>query len=185
MLQFRVKPGHGNFQVIRRRRHKLTVEWLLERHRRGHKIEGKCLDVGDRSDLTGLIERIFQVKCDNTEGDLEYGLDLSETYKNIFCFEVIEHHPNPLLFIRSLRSALKDNGTVWLSTPTPKPRFLKSPYHFYEYSRDELVTFFDKAGFRIEDEKVIRSIPIWWGFTGIRPFLRMIGFNRTRLLRLR
>ena len=57
--------------------------------------------------------------------------------------------------------------------------------HFHEFNYNELVHLIDVAGFKIVDEKIINPTRWYYMFTGIRPFLRVLGFDRNILMRLR
>ncbi len=170
----------------RQRRWELTIEWLKQ-----FDIDGMCLDCGDRTTFTDILDSvIFAVdKIDNTTHDLNF-CDFKDNpiYTNILIFEVIEHLMNPLLFLKSLRiSFMKDDdSTRYLSTPIKRPKWMRNKeHHFHEFNYNELCYLIDQAGFKIIDEKRINITRWWYMFTGIRPLLRVLGFGKTILLRLR
>ena len=62
------------------RRRELTVRWLKK-----FNIENKCLDCGDRSLLTDMIEKEYGVKIQNTTHNLDWKANDNNTnYANIF-----------------------------------------------------------------------------------------------------
>lgn len=58
----------------------------------------------------------------------------------IISFETIEHTYNPKKFLENLKSYLKDNGTIVLSTPNNVDRIHppKNKFHVYEFEINEL-----------------------------------------------
>ena len=78
------------------RRWELTIEWLKTFQEKiyipyhpAYIIKGKCLDCGDRTGLTRMVENAFNVKVDNTKHDLNWSDYEIKTYYNIFIFEII------------------------------------------------------------------------------------------------
>ena len=113
------------------RRWKLTIEWLKQ-----FDIRGDCLDCGDRTNFTRMIEEEFPVKIENTTHDLNY-IDYTypEGCNNIFAFEVIEHLLNPLSFMSFVWEHIKDNGSIYLSTPIFRPKWMRNKeLHFHEFN---------------------------------------------------
>lgn len=181
-LKLKKEPGAHHYLRWSR-----TLQWLEQ-----FDIRGDCLDVGQRSQFTSIINERFNVNCDATEDfcdDLDYITQLNDYDKHwdcIFCFEVIEHLMNPLGFLEWLLLHLKPDGSIYLSTPTRKPAFLRNKeQHFHEFHRNELDMLFDKAGLKVTHHKIINTIPWYWCFRGIRPIIRFIYFNRSLLIRLK
>ena len=159
----------------------MTIEWLKQ-----FDIEGYCLDCGDWTRLTGMIQEEFGCIVVNTFHDLNhyYGR-FGKVYKNIFVFEVIEHIMNPLTFMIYLRNNVSRKGFVYLSTPINRPNWMRNKVrHFHEFNYNELMHLIDTSGFKIVDEKIINPSVRWW--TGFRPILRkFFGCGNNILLRLK
>lgn len=93
---------------------------------------------------------------------------------------------NPLSFMLVLKELLLPEGSLYLSTPTRKPGFLRDKeHHFHKFHRNELDALLAKAGFKIVNERIINSVPWHWCFKGFRPILRYLYFNRTLLIELK
>ncbi len=161
------------------RRRELTVRWLNK-----FNIENKCLDCGDRSLLTDMIEKEHNVKIQNTTHNLDWKTTDNHTnYANIFIFEVIEHLLNPLLFLDWIKSCLQEDGNVFISTPLNRINILRNKKtHFHEFHFNELEYLVKQSGFVIIDKTIINTTKFRYIFTGFKPFLRWLGFDRHILL---
>ena len=95
----------------------------------------------------------------------------------------MEHLFNPLFNLIEIKRVLKPNGVLYISTPLYKPRIIKSPYHFHEFSEDELMNLIKRADFLVKRKKIIKVRPFWHYFLGIRPMLRA-KYERVILLEL-
>ncbi len=72
---------------------------------------------------------------------------------------------------------LQPGGVLYASVPRRHPwewLFGKSPEHFHEFARDELMWLFDKAGFGVE--RVVERNTSALG-KGVRPLLRRLFRN--------
>jgi len=98
-----------------------------------------------------------------------------DKYENAFCFEVIEHLCNPLLFLIKLKSYLTDNGKLFVSFPSGRPQFLWTNGHFHEYGKKRAEKLFEMAGYKIA--RKTRTSILWKKpheyFKGVRPLLRL------------
>ena len=185
-----MKPRHEitkeyNSNPRHQRRWELTNEWLKQ-----FEIGGTCLDCGDRTTFTDILDSvIFAIdKIDNTTHDLNWLRKPAITnivYNNVFAFEVIEHLLNPLMFLEWIKLNLDKDGSVYLSTPINRPKWMRNKeLHFHEFNYNELVHLIEVAGFKIVDEKRI-NCTTWKMITGFRPLLRFFGIDKNVLLRLR
>ena len=163
------------------RRWKLTIDYLMK-----FGVYGRCLDCGDRTTMTDMMEDTFKVNIDNTEHDLDTHRSNDCFYDNIFAFEVIEHLLNPLVFIQWAYRHLNWGGNLYISTPINRPKWMRNKeWHFHEFNYNELVHLIDVAGFKIVDEKRINCTKWYYAFTGFRPLLRVLGYDKNILLRLK
>ena len=99
VVNSKMKPRHLiDDEYNNDRRHikqwKMTIDWLKQFDKSRMPFEcsqimGKCLDCGDRTPITDMIETEFMVKVKNTTHDLNDFYGGSGMYKNIFAFEVI------------------------------------------------------------------------------------------------
>lgn len=170
-----------NKNLRHRRRWKLTIEWL-----RQFDIKGRCLDCGGKSNFTNMLEANFQVKVYNTTHNLDWWDGSGLENSNIFAFEVIEHLHNDLLFMNWLKVNLMDDGMVFMSTPIFRPKWMRNKeQHCHEYNYNELIELIDTAGFKIMCEKIIQPTQWYFAFTGIRPLIRVLGWDRNILLALK
>ena len=162
----------------------MTIEWLEQ-----FNIKGQCLDCGDKTDFTDMIDYAF-VDIDviyHTTQNLNWGYGRTYRYclNNAFAFEIIEHLLNPLTFMIYLKNNVSRKGFVYLSTPINRPNWIRNKdRHFHEFNYNELMHLIDEAGFKVVDEKIINPSVKWW--TGFRPFLRkFFSCGNNILLRLK
>ena len=141
-----------------------------------------ALDIGDRSGLTEMMESKYQVKFDNTKGDLDC-ITLKGKYDLVTSFEVLEHLFNPLFHLSQIKGVLSENGKLILSTPLSKPRFLWSKEHFHEMSTESIEALFHVAGFKIVRKKYFKVHPLIFYIKGIRPLLRLF-FDKIQIYEL-
>ena len=120
-----------------------------------------------------MINRQFKLLIPNTKNDLDWLPKLKDhlnMYDNVFVFEVIEHLLNPLSFLTWVHSLLKEVGTVYLSTPINRPKWMRNKqWHFHEFNYNELEYLIDQSGFKVVDEKRINCTRWYYMFTGFRP----------------
>jgi len=60
------------------------------------------------------------------------------SFDTILAFQVIEHIKNDHLFLSELNRILKPGGTLYLTTPNINKTIAPNPWHFREYSFEEL-----------------------------------------------
>ena len=141
-----------------------------------------ALDIGDRSGLTEMMESMYQVKFDNTTGNLDYNT-IDGNYDLVTSFEVLEHLFNPLFHLQQVKKILSKEGKLVLSTPLSKPRFLWSKEHFHEMSLASIEALFDVAGFKVVRKDFFRVHPLTFYFKGVRPLLRLL-FDKIQIYEL-
>jgi len=159
-------------------RAKKTIQLVL------YSLYGNIADIGETNPLKQMFEGELGVPIGSLDWDFNktyYGLE--KKYDNILCFEVLEHVMNPLLFLKQLKRLLKENGSIYLSTPYQFPQIIKVIHHYHEIPTDRLIWLFNEAGLKY---KLVGKITIagkWYEHIhGIRPILRY--FQKTRLYRL-
>lgn len=76
------------------------------------------------------------------------GLDLR--FDLITNFQVIEHLPDPTKFLTAVRSALRADGVLMLTTPNRATSVSENPYHVREYTADELLALLRPIFGRVE-----------------------------------
>ena len=126
---------------------------------------------------------IYELNCE----DFNFP-EFSGKYQTIFCFEILEHLQNPLLFMQELTKCLEDDGDLFLSMPG-RIRFMWSKTHFFEMPEKH----FSKWILNPLDLKIVRSKKIrikskitFRSFIGIRPIIRLflIPFNYTTIYQI-
>jgi SAM-dependent methyltransferase len=134
--------------------------------------KNKVLDIGERNPLTKKIEDKFGLHADNTTGDLDYKLIVSDRgYDLVVCSHVIEHVMNPLLLVENIKNVMDSNGILVIAYPIAFKKFYR---HFNEIPRTDMENLMNKAGFDIikwneyrGEYKNILGIPV-----GLRPLIR-------------
>lgn len=161
------RPQHKDTiisRTIKRRRFIKTLERLPENL-------GRTLEVDRPNPFTPLL-RWRTTSLAHLNFDLNYCPEPSIEYTSILCFEVLEHLFDPLQFLRYCRGSLKKNGRIYLTTPRPRPLWLKIPQHYHEIPEIDLRNLLKEAKFEITKYEGLDHVPMWVGFTGIRPFMR-------------
>lgn len=65
----------------------------------------------------------------------------NEQFDCICSFQVIEHIAKPKKFLHEVTRLLKPGGLLILSTPNKRASLIMHPYHFREYTKEELYSF--------------------------------------------
>ncbi len=146
-------------------------------------LPGPVADMGVPNAAKKMIEEIKGIQIESVHGmDFDYD-PIPGEWGTIICLEILEHLFNPLFFLENLKSALKPDGVIYLSTPY-RPKFLWTEHHYHEIDDERIHWLFDRAGLTIEKEKKIRLYRGWkWHLRGIRPLLRIQTFTRIYKLR--
>ena len=84
-----------------------------------------------------------------------------EPFDLITSNHVVEHHPDPVRFLGEMRSALRKDGTIWISVPNAGSffaRVLKDdwhsadlPVHLQQFTRSSIRVAFERAGLQVND----------------------------------
>jgi len=131
------------------------------------KIIEPSLDIGEPNSISKYLE----IKK-NTNFDLNWEWPVSEKFRTITCFEVIEHVENPLMLMKEIYDHLEPGGKLYLTTPV-RWWIGKGKHHFHEFSIGELTAMLHKVGFLIYTHERIRAYQ-FNGHFGIRPIVRWL-----------
>lgn len=71
-----------------------------------------------------------------------------QAFDFVFCFQVLEHLPEPKKAMLEMSRVLKPNGKLFLSTPQSWPQHQK-PYDFYRFTSFGLNYLFRESGFDV------------------------------------
>lgn len=92
--------------------------------------------------------------------DLDEVLEVVEVFDAVLCYHVIEHVPNPELFLTEIRRCMKPHAWLVLSTPDfgspiaelygERFRLLHDPTHISLFTRTGLHNMLTDFGFRVE-----------------------------------
>lgn len=87
-----------------------------------NELSGKVLDCGEPNLLKSMFEDRFSIEIEST-GSIDLDCcSIEGVYDYILAFEIIEHLMNPLFFLQQIKSVLKKQGSLYLSTPINKPK---------------------------------------------------------------
>ena len=133
------------------------------------RIQHPALDVGE----SNALSRALGIPH-NTDWDLNNPWPSQpRTYRSVTCFEVIEHVQNPLLLMQNMRAHMEEGGRMFLTTPVAW--FMgKGEHHFHEFTREDLVSVLQLAGFEVVHLERMRAYTWAWKYTGIRPIIRLL-----------
>ncbi|MFN0157265.1 MAG: methyltransferase domain-containing protein [Bacteroidota bacterium] len=128
------------------------------------------LDIGE----SNYIGRALGIRDNTLECDFNIEIaSPSKQYNMVTCFEVFEHVMNPLQFMVNIRDLMATGGVLYLSTPKQTwSTWYTWEHHFAEYKVPQLIACFEYAGFKVEKYRVFDPFPLWFHFTGFRPFAR-------------
>ena len=69
----------------------------------------------------------------------------SNSYDVVVSFQVIEHIKDAALYLKEIHRVLKPNGKAYISTPNALKTIARNPWHYKEYTLDELSNLFQKT----------------------------------------
>jgi len=142
--------------------------------------ENKVLDVGQPSPFTQFLTDNYQLKLDNTKGDLDEKFVIpDDNYDLIIYSHTIEHQFNPLFTLLELKKVMKPGSIMIIAVPQ-RPKFLWTDHHFNEIDDYRMKLILERAGLKIEKQK---TFVIKRGFlfhiSGLRRFLRLFLNKQT------
>ncbi len=85
-----------------------------------------------KPNLTYQVMDLTNLECEDSSFDI------------ICCFQVIEHLKHPERFLLAARKILKSSGMLLLSTPNRRTSAFDWPYHFREYTAEELTKLLEQ-----------------------------------------
>jgi SAM-dependent methyltransferase len=133
----------------------------------------KILDVGQRNLLTKELEKIHNVKIDNTTGDLDVNFEIpNKDYDIIIYSHTIEHQFNPLYTLLELKKVLKPEGLLYILLPE-RGKLLWTSGHYHEIDDYRMKLILKRSGFLIKDTHREKAWRHWAEYIkGFRPFYR-------------
>lgn len=151
-----------------------VIATILEYLSRKVSMRTWMLDIGRYSPLTREVKEKFELRIENTVGDLDVlTFGSLKKYDYILYSHTIEHQFNPLHTLLELRKVMNAETKMFIILPC-KPKFLWWEGHFHEIDNYRMKLLLKRAGLNIvsyERHRVFRN----WKFylTGIRPLLRL------------
>ena len=139
--------------------------------------KGDVLDIAGPSEFGMRMAKKLNLEYRTTKQvDLNYDwyFDFQDEYKNVFCFEVLEHLINPLVFLNNLKSRLYDRSLVFITYPY-QTRFFKGKNHWKEFTKEEFKTLAELSGFKVVHYDSFRNYltPMIY-LSGIRPLIKLV-----------
>jgi SAM-dependent methyltransferase len=156
-------------------RYKITLD-IMPSH-----LSGTVLDLGVPNPFTPLIRESYPgLEIVNTGEHIDFDKGSlpfpDKSFDAVFSFEVLEHLMNPLWNLLECRRVLKDEGTMFITTPKggfPSLLMWKET-HFHEIDRRRLKVLMQSADLRIRRMEGFNKSPFYWWKMGIfRPTLRV------------
>ena len=124
-------------------------------------VKGDVLDVGGVSmpvkgrtkswDVNDYM--ILDIKDRNTDivTDINYPIELSKKFDNIFCLEVMEYVWNPVVALNNINKLLRFKGVLYISFHFLFPHHDPSSRDYLRYTRNGIEKLLKESGFVIED----------------------------------
>lgn len=175
------KPGYestehlwsSNEKFIKKFADKHIIPFLKE----GGIEEGDlCYDIGEFNPRIMCIGEALDLEIESLEyGDFNWDKIKEKSCGVIFAFEILEHLQNPLFFMRELRNALNEEGSIYLILPC-NPKWLWHEMHFFEMDKKHLEKWIlAPLELKIVRYKKIYFIANWKVYLiGFRPLWRVL-----------
>ena len=119
--------------------------------------------------------RFFQKALSHTrfyEGTFEDSPFLHEKFDLITANGVLEHVPNPVEFLKRIRSSISESGMVYIGVPNfaNNPADLFTYDHLSRFTPDTVNLVFQLAGFEIIASKISNQrVPMWFLLKPVTP----------------
>jgi SAM-dependent methyltransferase len=183
--------------------------WLIHHYTtkaiktRAHYLKGKVLDVGCgtqpyRDFITPYCDTYIGIdyskhasslKKPDISADAHFLPFAPESFDSLVAFQVMEHLPNPQIFLNEARRVVKPGGYILITTPFMWGEH-EQPYDYYRYTRyglEYLAKFAD-----LECIEIVADTGFWatsilqfnyWSrrfdkYLLFRPFLRVLWLNQ-------
>jgi len=175
-LRAGVREGSaGEYGIHEKARFDRTVKFI------GDRVLGHTLEIGEPNVFGGWLEKEFNIKIQNSSGNLNWNGWIPNYYKKfdtIFVFEVIEHLLNPLLFLEEIAKRCNDETRVFLTYPAGNKIGWWFKMHWHEISRDRFKVLLEHSPFEeVRYERVFLWRDWKYIFFRVRPFLRYVVFG--------
>lgn len=130
---------------------KLTHKQIMGFIEKHEYTYGDILDIGVKNPLGNRIEKKFGIRLDNTGRKDDFNYNMSspkKKYDLIYCFNVIEHVPNVMTFLHSMKQRMYDDSILLIACPSGDGKL--NANHYYEIPITRLKTILDDAGLQVE-----------------------------------
>lgn len=125
-----------------------TYNGFLVKFLRDNQLKAYGIDFNPKSINSGILNYKLKGYISTEISDFKI-----EKFDCILAFEVIEHVPNPTIFIEDMKKYLSNNGLIVLSCPNKnmmwRPPLDFPPHHLSRFSPNSLSILLEKNGFEI------------------------------------
>lgn len=138
------------------------------------------LDIGHPNEFSHRLAMMYDnIRVVNTAGDLNsvmWETLFGGKFNMIWCFHVIEHLLNPLLFLQLLKGYCHKDTRIIITYPVGKYQY---DCHWYQIPRKKFIQLVNMAGYEIVKYKRVFPWRNWrYIFFKVRPFLRFVIFGQ-------
>ena len=183
MINLKEQPKYG---IHEKSRLDETIAFILESEK-SKRSNPPFLDIGEKNKFSQLLKKELNIEVDNTIGDLNFtnweSTGKSKKYNTVFCFHIIEHLINPLLFLTELRKRCNNDAKIFITYPTGNYWYT---CHWHQIDTKRFKLLLKEANLKIIKH---RSKILWkdWKylFFRVRPLLRLLLGQRYQYYELR